>query len=94
MLLNLRKIDPAKIQIINVITVDGATGGASRAVQHMEKLVTSAVERTTLKLCADPVRDQTVNMEIKGLAGPVIDVHIDVMCMKLMSVVMMAPLKI
>ena len=79
--------------MINMITVDGATDGASRIAQLLERYVINVVEKNTLKLCADPARGQSVNMKI-GLTGPVIDVHVDVAFMKLMSVVMMTPWKI
>ena len=71
-------MDQVKISL-NVIIVVSTTNGANRIVQLMEKLVTSVVERITLNLCADPVRDQSASME-KGLITPR-NVHIDVMYM-------------
>ena len=43
----LEKIDPARVR--NVITVINTIRRANKIVQHMEKLVISVVERTTLK---------------------------------------------
>ena len=77
---------------INVIIVDIATREANIIVQLIEKFAVNVVERTTSKLCADPVRDQRLNQSIsheKGQIGPVENVCTDAMCMKLWKTVMM-----
>ena len=73
----LGKIDPASVR--NAIIVVGTTREANRIAQLMGKFVISAVERTTLKCCVDPVRDQKENA---GQTGPARNAHTDVMYMK------------
>ena len=77
---------------INVIIVDIATREANRIAQLLVKFEQNVVERTTSKLCVDPVRDQRLNHinQEKGQIGPVVEaenVQIDVRYMKLMKIV-------
>ena len=74
-------------KMINVIIVDVSTREANRIVLLLVRLAINVVERTTSKLCVDPVRDQIVSQKEKGQIGP--SASTDVMCMKLMKIVMM-----
>ena len=71
---------------INVFFVDIATKEANIIAWLLEKFATNVMERTTSKICVDPVRDQRE----KGQRGLVIEnVCTDVIYIKLEIVIMM-----
>ena len=78
----------------NAITVDGATDGARKIVQHLEKHVISVVRRTISEWYADPVRDQNLNqvmIQEKCQIGPkeIENVHTDAVYIKFAEMTVM-----